>query len=320
MIASETALILAMAFLIDFLAGDPPNRFHPVAWMGNGISWYQRRANRAGNARRFLSGLVLLVVGLVLMVGIGWLIQRACQKCPSVVSILVQAVVLKCTFSARSLMRAAKRVANALDSENISLARQQVAFHLVSRDTSGLGDADLSAATIESVAENSSDSIIAPLFYFALAGLPGALAYRFVNTCDAMLGYRIADLEWFGKPAARLDDLLNLVPARLTALIMLGVGAGMGTTCGLRRAVNVWWQDHALTASPNAGHPMSAAAGILGVMLEKQGHYRLGEGLPPPSTVTIVRSIHLLWGTATCGVLLLGIVAWLVEVYVGPIR
>jgi adenosylcobinamide-phosphate synthase len=198
-----------------------------------------------------------------------------------------------------------------LDAGDIPLARQQVAFHLVSRDVSSLEASDLSAATIESVAENSSDSIVAPLLYFAIAGLPGALVYRFVNTCDAMLGYRTNELEWFGKSAARFDDLLNLLPSRLTAAIMLLAGACWGTASGVRRACLVWWRDHTLTASPNAGHPMSAAAGVLGVQLEKQGHYRLGADLPRPSASTIFHSIKLLWITAVIAVAILSAATWM---------
>jgi adenosylcobinamide-phosphate synthase len=305
----EPLLILSLGFFTDIVAGDPPNRYHPVAWMGIGIDWYRRRMNSAGNVRRFQSGLLLMLmlIGTCVTAGIGLLVQRGCQECSLIVAVVLQAVVLMCTFSAGSLARAATAVADALDSDNVPRAREQVAFHLVSRDVSTLDASELSAATIESVAENSSDSIVAPLFYFAVAGLPGALLYRFVNTCDAMLGYRTSELEWFGKPAARLDDVLNLVPSRLTALMMLCSGRLLGTATGSRRAVTIWWRDHALTASPNAGHSMSAAAGVLGVKLENLGHYRLGAELPPPSALTIARAVKLLWATSGVAVLVFGI-------------
>jgi adenosylcobinamide-phosphate synthase len=271
--------------------------------MGSVIAWYRHGANIGGNAQRFIAGLLLVLAGTALAAGIGWLVQTVCNNCWLIIAVFFQSIVLKSTFSAQSLAQAAKTVAEALDANNVALAREQVAFHLVSRDVSSLGESDLSAATVESVAENSSDSLVAPLFYFMIAGLPGALVYRYLNTCDAMLGYRTAELEWFGKPAARLDDLLNLVPSRLTALIILCIGTMLGTATGFRKAVSVWWRDHALTASPNAGHPMSAAAGVLGVSLEKRGHYRLGAELPRPSSRTIVQSIKLLWGTAVFTVL-----------------
>lgn len=304
-------MVLALAFLIDFLAGDPPNRFHPVAWMGSSIAWYRRTMNHSGKARRFLAGLLLVVLGSTIVATVGVVLQQICQQCPLAVSVPIQAVILKCTFSARSLARAATSVADALNAGDLPLAREQVAYHLVSRDVSSLDASDLSAATIESVAENTSDSIVAPLLFFAIAGLPGALVYRFVNTCDAMVGYRTEELEWFGKPAARFDDLLNLLPARLTAFFMLIAGVCIGNANGFRGACRVWWRDHALTASPNAGHPMSAASGVLGVQLEKQGHYRLGSDLPRPLASEISRAIQLLWTTSIVSLVVLSVVIWM---------
>lgn len=299
--------VLILALATDCVAGDPPNRMHPVAWMGSCIAWYRGWTRAAGNWQRFVSGLILTVTGGFAVAALGWLIQSGCRTCPWILGLVLQSLVLKCTFSVRSLARAANSVASALESANISLARREIAYHLVSRDVSTLDASELSAATIESVAENTSDSVVAPLFYFALAGLPGALLYRFVNTCDAMLGYRTSELEWFGKPAARLDDLMNLIPSRLTALLMLGAGALAGSRFpggGFRQAVYVWRRDHRLTTSPNAGHPMSAAAGILGVALEKRGHYRLGAELLPPTAATISHGVTLLWLTAAMAVLL----------------
>lgn len=311
MIGLEPIFVLCFAFVLDIIAGDPPNRFHPVAWMGSAIAFFRRKANRSGNASRFVGGGLLILFGSLLTATIGWLIQRSVNELPVAISVLFQAMLLKSTFSARALGRAASSVAIALDSNDIRLARQQVAHHLVSRDVSSLQPSDLSAATIESVAENSSDSIVAPLFYFVIAGIPGALVYRFVNTCDAMIGYRTHELEWFGKPSARLDDLLNIIPSRLTAVLILLVGAFSGTACGIRQAFMVWRRDHGLTDSPNAGHPMSAAAGVLGVALEKPGHYRLGAELPLPSSQTIAGAIRLLWGTAASALCLFCLAIWL---------
>jgi len=293
-ITSAAVVILAIAGDASF--GDPPNRFHPVAWMGTIVMAVQRVTPVRGKVRRFLSGLLLVSTGVIAIAVLGWWLQRGLRACPVVIAVVAQAILLKCTFSVRSLGHAANTVAAALREDNLPAARRHVAYHLVSRDVSKLDASQLSAATIESVAENTSDSVIAPLFYFAVAGLPGALVYRFVNTCDGMLGYRTNDLEWYGKTAARLDDLFNVVPARLTAFIMLLYG---GLRAGrLRLAVAVWWRDRRRTASPNAGHPMSAAAGVLDVALEKNGHYLLGGGQPNPTVSAIDGSVALLWETA----------------------
>jgi len=288
--------VLGLAFVLDVAWGDPPNRFHPVAWMGNTIAQARRLAPKHGNLKRSLFGVLFLTVGVIFIGLVGWAIDRGCGRLPLILAIVLEAVVLKSTFSVRSLSRAAGSVAAPLRRDDLATARHQVSYHLVSRDVSTLNASDLSAATIESLAENTSDSVVAPLFYFAIAGLPGALVYRFVNTCDAMWGYRSAELEWLGKASARLDDLLNLIPARLTAMLMVLVGGLIEGRLG--DAFRIWRRDHALTASPNAGHPMSAAAGVLGVSLEKQGHYVLGAGLREPTVSDIDRGVRLLGSTA----------------------
>lgn len=297
--------VLLLAVAGDALFGDPPNRFHPVAWMGT-VIWHIRRAAPAhGRVLCFCAGFLLVSIGAVAMAIVGWLLQYGLRQCPVVVAVVVQAVFLKCMFSVRSLASAASGVVFALRSHDVQSARDRVAWHLVSRDVSALGESELSAATIESVAENTSDSVVAPLFYFAIAGLPGVFVYRFVNTCDAMIGYRSEELEWFGKSAARLDDLLNIVPSRITAVLMLICGC---FTHSARRSLAVWWRDHGNTASPNAGHPMSAAAGVLGVALEKNGHYVLGSDQPKPTVDTIEQAVALLWATAALFVVLQSVV------------
>lgn len=299
--SNETLVtVLGLAFAIDVLLGDPPNRFHPVAWMGNVIAQARRFSPQRGNIKRFIYGGLFLAIGFTTVGLIGWAIDRGGAKMPLAVAVVVQALVLKSTFSVRSLSRAARAVAEPLHRDDLAAARYQVSYHLVSRDVSQLDAAELSAATIESIAENTSDSVVAPLFFFAVAGLPGALVYRFVNTCDAMWGYRTPELEWLGKTSARLDDLLNLVPARMTAIVMIICGGLYHRRLGA--AFGIWRRDRALTASPNAGHPMSATAGVLGVSLEKKGHYLLGAGLRLPDVNDIDRAVHLLWVTAVVSV------------------
>jgi len=300
--------VFGLALLLDVTVGDPPNSLHPVAWMGRYIAWARRRVAVTSNWLRFLLGVVVLALGIAIVLVIALLIQDYCRSLPWWLALMLQAVLFKCTFSVRALARAARRVQEALSQDNVPEARHQVAYHLVSRDVSHANATELSAATIESVAENTSDSVVAPWFYFIIAGLPGALVYRFVNTCDAMLGYRTPELEWFGKPAARLDDLLNLIPSRLTALLMLvGYGCAVGR---LRAGLAIWWRDRKITASPNAGQPMSVAAGVLGVALEKPDHYVLGRGLALPSSQTILAAQRLLWSTVLLGAV--GVVACLV--------
>jgi adenosylcobinamide-phosphate synthase len=163
---------------------------------------------------------------------------------------------------------------------------------IVSRPTAGLDAARVAAAAIESVAENASDSVVAPLFWYAAGGLPAAWVYRAVNTMDAMIGYRNARYEHLGKAAARLDDALNWVPARLTAWLLVALAPLAGG--GAAAARQTMARDGAATASPNAGQPMAAMAGALGVELEKVGHYVLGRGQRLPGPDDLRRAIRLL--------------------------
>ena len=169
----------------------------------------------------------------------------------------------------------------------------------------------MAAAAIESVAENASDSLVAPLFFFLIGGLPLALAYRFANTADAMLGYHDPEREWFGKIPARLDDVLNFIPARLTGLLLVCGAAFSGSSAG--KAWKIMLRDARLTASPNAGIPMSAMAGAISIELEKVGHYHLGAGLNAPQITDLRRARRIDASTAALAILLFFILAFLIR-------
>jgi adenosylcobinamide-phosphate synthase len=175
---------------------------------------------------------------------------------------------------------------------------------LCSRDPSRLSPEELAAGAIASVAENASDSIVAPLFYFVLFGVPGAVGYRALNTLDAMIGYR-GEYEALGKFAARLDDVANWLPARLTALLLLAAGALLG--CEVRRGWRIARRDAGQTPSPNGGWPMAAMAGLLGVALTKPGVYVLGDACAPITEGTLARARRLLawagWSALACTLL-----------------
>ncbi len=284
------------ALLLDLLLGDPPNRYHPVAWMGRWIGTLAARSPRRGCWKPLAAGAFIVSSGTALVALAGWVLEQVARRLGPPAGPLLLAAGLKSTLALRSLVRAAEEVQAALEAGDLETARRLVAWHLVSRDTGALNVSQVAAATIESVAENAVDGIVAPLFYYAWGGLPAALAYRFLNTADAMLGYRDANHEWLGKIPARLDDLANWLPARLTALLFVGVAALLEEDA--RGAWRVWRRDADKTASPNAGHPMSAVAGALGVELEKVDHYRLGETLPMPQPRDIGRAVRLVNGVA----------------------
>lgn len=302
-------LVIPLALLLDARLGEPPNRWHPVAWMGSQIGWLRKAAPQNGNALRFLFGALIALDGMALWAAIGWLLSRVAQRLPPPLGVLVEVVVLKMALSLSGLEKAGRAVETPLAVGNLLAAREQLSWHLVSRDTGALSEAQVAAATVESLAENASDSVIAPLFWYCVAGLPGALAYRYLNTCDAMLGYRDAERKWLGKTSARLDDVANLVPARLTALAIVAATPLVGGS--VENAWRIWRRDARKTASPNAGHPMAAAAGALGVELDKVGVYTLGAGGNKARACDITRMIALLQRVAMIGAAALMALVWL---------
>lgn len=301
------SLISIIALTVDHLFGDPPNRFHPVAWMGSFIADLQKNAPQKDTWAQFRYGWYIIAAGVSMAVGIGWLMERIIVRLPAPQKWLAGGIILKLMLALRGLCDASKSIQSSLMSGDITEARRLVGWHLVSRDTSQLSETQVAGATIESVAENTADGVIAPLFYYAIWGLPGAIVYRFVNTADTMLGYRDTQREWLGKIPARLDDLLNVVPARVTALLLLAAGRITGRDT--ERAIAVWRRDQHQTDSPNAGHPMSMAAGLLDVELEKTGQYSLGSGNRPPEPNDIDDMVHLSRLATLLAVLLLALIS-----------
>jgi adenosylcobinamide-phosphate synthase len=270
------ALLLAVA--LDLGLGDPPNRWHPVAWMGQAIGAV-RRHSPAGPAWLLVIVGGASVAGIALAAGgAAALLERLVAGWP-LVAVIVEAVLLKCAFSLRALTSAVTQVRIALAAGDVAGARHALGFHLVSRPTDGLAADAVASGAVESLAENLTDSWVAPICFYLVGGVPAAWAYRAVNTADAMIGYREGRLEYLGKAAARLDDVLNFLPARLAALALVAAAHTAGESA--RGAWRVARRDGARTASPNAGWTMAAMAGALDVTLEKQGHYRLGSGSPP---------------------------------------
>lgn len=267
-------LILLAALLVDTFIGEWPARVHPVVWIGRSIRALERRAP-GGQGGALVWGLGMAVGVPLWWAGLAWATLQVPYVGP-----LFGLFWLKSAFALRLLGEAGMGVATPLAQGDLAGAREGLRS-LCSRDPSQLDAHQLAAGTVESLAENLSDSFIAPLFWWLVAGVPGAVAYRAINTLDAMIGYH-GRYEWLGKASARLDDLANLVPARITALLLLAAGVGRADVAnGWRTLI----RDRRRTESPNAGWPMATMAGLLGISLEKPGHYVLGaEGRPPTAT------------------------------------
>jgi adenosylcobinamide-phosphate synthase len=285
--ATHGLAVLAGALALDLVVGEPPKLLHPVVWMGRLQRLLRRLAPRRP-AGAFAWGSLMALLGPLLFGGGAWLLLRALGRWP-LVELGVEICLLKSAFAVRALAAAGLRVARALAAGDLEAAREGLRS-LCSRDPSRLPAPLVAAAAIESVAENTSDSVVAPLCYWAVAGVPGALAYRAANTLDSLIGYH-GETEWLGKPAARLDDALNLVPARLTAALLVIASAIAARPVN---AVRIWLRDGGATESPNAGRPMAAMAGALGVELEKVGCYRLGSGGSAPGAGDIGRAVAVM--------------------------
>jgi adenosylcobinamide-phosphate synthase len=269
---------LLLALLADALLGDPPTALHPVAAMGRWLAVGEQLAP-AGAGPRLAWGGAWLLTGATALASLAALLPRAAIGQGATASLLL---------AYRGLDRAVAEVQASLAHDDLAEARRLVAWHLVSRPTDDLRADEVAAAAIESLAENLSDSLVAPALAYLAGGLPALAAYRLINTADAMWGYRSERYEHLGKLAARLDDLLNLVPARLAALLI-----ALASQLTSRRGRAAWRaarRDSARTASPNAGWPMAAMAGALGTTLAKRGHYTLGDGSRTPDAAMIAEA------------------------------
>ena len=290
---------LAIAIVIDAVHREWPSAWHPVAWLGHAAAFLAARLHVPPAAPRWQLAAGTVLVGLITTGAVASVGLVRALSPTTAFTLAVDAIVLAACFTLSGLIRAADALRVALQHSDIDAARAALRS-LCSRDPRPLGAEDLAAAGIESVAENTSDSFIAPLFWYAAFGWPGAVVYRSVNTLDAMYGYR-DEREWFGKPAARLDDVLNLVPSRLTAVLLWLAGPFDGRVRGWR----VFLRDRGNTASPNAGQPMAMMAGLLRIRLTKRGCYALGdaERFCAPERIAdacrIAMRAGLLWAAVT---------------------
>jgi adenosylcobinamide-phosphate synthase len=274
---------LLVAFGLDRWLGEPPARWHPVVWIGRYLAWAGRHVAPAASgpmppgARSFVLGALAWLAGAALVVLAAAALQQALARVPAWVAAPLAGIALKPLLAWRMLRDETAGVERAL-AGSLQAGRARLA-HLVSRDVAQLDETAVRESAIESLAENLNDSVVAPVFWFVLLGLPGAALYRFANTADAMWGYRGARggrvWEWAGKWAARADDALSWLPARGTALLIAAAHRGLAW-----RRLRAEAQR---TASPNSGWPMAAMALALDVRLGKPGVYTLNARARPPA-------------------------------------
>lgn len=258
---------LTACYLLDCMMGDPEWLPHPVRIIGRVVGRGEKilRHFADGSSTEFMSG-ALLTSTVVLGSGLAtWKILQRTNACSRPLRGAAEVWLGATCLATRNLLDEANAVMDALENASLQAARLRLA-RIVGRDTDGLDESDIARAVIETLAESLCDGIIAPLFYLTVGGVPLAMAYKASNTLDSMIGHRSERYEWFGKAAARLDDALNFVPSRITAVLICG-SATLLNRGAFQRAHKTWLLDAGKHASPNAGHAESAMAGALGVQL-----------------------------------------------------
>ena len=313
---SLTALSIFVGFLLDCLLGDPLGAAHPVVLMGRLISFFERKLRAswpktpkgertAGFMLALLVPCISVLAGLLLLL-LAWLVH------PWVYFALSAFLCWQC-LAARCLMLEAKKVVIALQREGLDAGRRQVAM-LVGRDTQNLTGEQIVKATVETVAENTSDGVVAPLFWMALLGAVGGLFYKAVNTMDSMVGYKNENYLHFGRCAAKLDDAVNYVPSRLSALAMIGAAFLLGLDG--KSAWRIWRRDRRNHASPNSAQTESACAGALNVQLGGNASYfgtlyekpTIGDPVRSIEGADVDRACRLMYGTSVLLLLVYGVI------------
>lgn len=294
------AAALALAWLIDRRFGEPRDAWHPVAWLGHAIMPLHRRLPNMAPRAALVAGTLAwwAVVGGV--AALAWGLQTALFMLPAWATVPLLALALKPSFAWRMLRDEVAAVDAAFAAGGLAAARQRLRS-LCSRDVERLDAREVRETAIETLAENLNDSFVAPLFWFCVAGLPGAWAWRAVNTLDAMWGYR-GRWEWAGKWSARADDVLGWLPARLTAALLWRPALGWAALA----------REAARTPSPNGGWPMGAMALRLGVRLGKPGVYTLNQDGVEADAAALTRALSIAGGGAL-GALLAALLWHLLE-------
>ncbi|RNJ76207.1 MAG: cobalamin biosynthesis protein [Nitrosopumilus sp. D6] len=283
-------VVASLALTLDTLLGDPKSRYHPTAWMGSLIALLVPLARRAPSLER-LGGVLVVVIAVSVVVIPLVALNLILETAGIILGVIIGVILLKTTIAMRGMERHAMDVMYDVERGDLESARASLSC-IVKRNTANLDEEEILSGVLESISENTTDGITGPMFYYALLGLPGAFAYRTVNTADSMIGYKTAmfqDVGWF---AARCDTVLNYVPSRLTGLVMVVSAALLrhDWRCSYRTML----RDCRKTQSPNAGYPMAALAGALQTRLEKTGCYTLDGGAAGPAVLHVRKAISIM--------------------------
>ena len=288
---SESLTVFLLAIALDIFLGEMPAKVHPVVWIGKLIAFLRARASPSRT-----SGIILAAIVIATTVLAGHFLVKAAGYVPFL-ALIVSAYLLKSTFAMRCLLQVSHDIGQMIEADMEGAKSMLPA--LVGRDTSTLTKSQASSAVIESLSENYVDSILSPIFYYLLfsplgLGLEAALAFKAISTMDSMIGYKTKGLKEIGFAGARLDDLANFIPARLSIYLIALAGPAHASA-----ALQAAFRDHGRTPSPNSGWPMAACAGSLGVRLDKPGYYVLLDEGAKPETKDVPRALRLMQMTIT---------------------
>ena len=314
-LTGRTAIIIIAAFILDCLIGDPQNPFHPVRIIGSGISWGVRLYKKAGAkspVAQFVTGAVLALTVVCLSYAVTWLITRSVYRLNMWAGLIMEAIICYFLIASKALKDESMKVQRSLVAGDIAGARKNLSF-IVGRDTQNLSEPDIVKAAVETVAENLSDGVIAPLIFIFIGGAPLGMAYKAINTLDSMLGYRNEEFEYFGKFAARLDDAVNFIPARISALLMIMGSVFISPKTNVKRAIQIYRRDRRNHKSPNSAQTESVCAGALGICLGGDNYYRgvlvskptIGDNIRAPTSEHIVDANRLMYAATVSAVVLL---------------
>ena len=276
----ESLLVIGIALILDFILGDPKNKYHPTAWIGLFIAALVPFTKNKNSIIEKLGGIIIIIsissIVILSLLSFEYVISLlAIDYVSIIISIVIGGLLLKTTIAIRGMENHAKTVLMCLDSDNLEKARTNLSM-IVKRNTKNLDKNHIISGVLESISENTVDGVTGPLFYYAFFGLPGAFVYRVINTADSMIGYKTNIFKNIGWFAASCDTILNYIPSRLTGLIMIISAAILQNNW--KESYRVMIRDGKKTESPNAGYPMAALAGALETRFEKINHYNLGDG------------------------------------------
>ena len=267
---------LAAGLGIDWLFGDPPNKYHPVAWFGQLIGFFLPRLK--GGSEKAKGTLFVISIVIIAALAAHFLVFASGYLVGTIALVMVSAIIFKLTIAIKGMEGHSRAIMNSLEACDLKGTRHNLSM-IVRRETNNLDEQHILSATIECISESTVDGITGPIFYYSLLGPAGAFAYRAINTLDSMVGYPDDYFKDIGWMSARLDTAANYIPARVTAFLMVIAAKILGADW--ENSLNILQRDHYNTSSPNAGYPMATMAGALRIRLEKIGHYTLGDNQEP---------------------------------------